>query len=267
MALFDASALAGKVAVVTGGGSGIGQGSAVALGAAGAAVVVADVDASRGQETADRIVGAGGRAIAVTCDVRVRAEVDALVDRAVGEFGRLDVMCNNAGGPFQAMIADVDDALLDAGLALNFKSVLYGCQAALRPMTAQGSGSIINTSSTGIDMAAPGIGVYAITKAAIAMLTRTLATEVGPLGIRVNALAPGLTDTNFFRDKRRPAQPGEPFTATWDGLVDTVSQMTPLGRIGQPEDQAGLVVFLASDASSFVTGQILRSNGGTTMPW
>ena len=245
MASMDAFNLSGKVAIVTGGGSGIGQASAIALGAAGAAVVVADIDAGRTKQTTERIVAAGGRSIAVACDVRIRAEVDALVDRAVEGFGRLDVMHNNAGAAFQAMVADIDDALFDAGMGLNVKGVLHGCQAALRAMTAQGSGSIINTASTGIDIAAPGNGVYTMTKAAVAMLTKTLAIEVGPLGIRVNALAPGLTDTNFFHDKRRPPEPGEPFTATWDGIVEQASRMTPLGRVGQPEDQAGLVVYLA----------------------
>ena len=259
--LFD---LSDRVAIVTGGGSGIGEATAHVLAAAGAHVVVADIDLDAAERVCSHI---GERARARCCDVRDRAAVDALVDTTIAAHRRLDIMVNNAGASFTALVADLDEDLLDAAVALNLKGVLWGCQAALRAMVGGGGGAIVNTSSSAIDVATEGIAAYAMTKAAVAQLTRTLALEAGRHGVRVNAIAPGFTDTNFYEAKKREPRPGEPAVATYQAIVDTVTAQSPLGMVGESIDQAALVLYLASDAGRFVTGQIIRSNGGIAMPW
>jgi 3-oxoacyl-[acyl-carrier protein] reductase len=262
--LFD---LTGRVAIVTGGGSGIGEGIAMTLAAAGAHVVVVDIDADAAGSVAARITSAGHGATARMVDVRARTAIDEMVEEIVDMFGRLDILCNNAGASFTAMVADIDEELFDAALALNLKAVLWGCQAALRVMAPRGGGVIVNTSSTAIDVATEGIAAYAMTKAAVAQLTRTLAIEAGRYGVRVNAIAPGFTDTNFYNAKKRDPVEGEPLVATYDAIVATVTAQSPLGIIGAPIDQAALVLYIVSDAARFVTGQIIRANGGIAMPW
>ena len=159
--------LTGQVAVLTGAGSGIGRATATTLAAAGATVVCADIDEDNAQATAEAIVAAGGRAAAVRCDVTSRDQIDALVDGAVAEHGRLDIMGNIAGVPHNRMVAEVSDEEFERILAINMKSVFYGCQAAIRHMVPQGSGSIINISSGAIDTPAPTLACYAMTKAAV----------------------------------------------------------------------------------------------------
>jgi 3-oxoacyl-[acyl-carrier protein] reductase len=245
----DAFDLSGKVAIVTGAGSGIGQASAQRLAERGATVVGADL------KNTD-----------VAVDVSDRAAVHALVDDVVAEHGRLDVMCNIAGIMHDSSVLDTEEADLDRVLAVNFKGVLWGCQAAGRVMAEQGSGSIINAASTAIDMGAPNLICYSSAKAAVTILTKTLATEIGPKGVRVNAVAPGyiatgMTAGRFVRDD------GTVDEEARDRLHTLMASMAPLRRIGQPDDIAWSIVYLASDASSFVTGQILRPNGGASMPW
>jgi 3-oxoacyl-[acyl-carrier protein] reductase len=263
----DAFRLDERVAVLTGAGSGIGKATAKTLAGAGASVVLGDIDEKAAQVTADEIRDElGGTTLVVRTDVTERAEVDALVDRAAGEFGRVDIMANIAGVPHNQMVADVTDDEFERILAINLKSVFYGCQAALRVMVPRGSGNIINISSGAIDTPAPTLACYGMTKAAVAMLTKTLALEAGPSGIRVNALAPGIVLTNFSRHH----------FANPDGSVDeerlaaykkNFGAMAPLGRVGEPEDVAWAILYLVSDEASFVTGQILRPNGGVAMPW
>ncbi len=263
----DAFQLDGRVAVLTGAASGIGRATAKTLAGAGASVVLGDIDEKGAQATADEIRDSvGGAALVVRTDVTERAQVDALVDRAAGELGRVDIMGNIAGVPHNQMVADVTDDEFERILAINLKSVFYGCQAALRVMVPQGSGNIVNISSGAIDTPAPTLACYGMTKAAVAMLTKTLAVEVGQHGIRVNALAPGIVLTNFSRHH----------FANPDGTVDeerlaaykqNFGAMAPLGRVGEPEDVAWAILYLVSDAASFVTGQILRPNGGVAMPW
>jgi 3-oxoacyl-[acyl-carrier protein] reductase len=189
--------LDGRVAVVTGGASGIGEATSIVLADAGAAIVVADIDETGATRTAQRILDSGGRAVAQRTDTTRRSDLDAAVARAVAEFGGLDIMCNVAGVPSDGHIEDVTESELDRVVAINMKGVVFGCQAALRAMKTRGSGVIVNVSSTGIDVPVPGNGVYAMTKAAVAMLSMVLAAEAGPHGIRVNAIAPGATITNF----------------------------------------------------------------------
>jgi 3-oxoacyl-[acyl-carrier protein] reductase len=262
----EAFDLSGRVAVLTGAASGIGRATAQVLAGAGASVVLGDIDEKGAQATADDIASHGGMALPLRADVTKRGDVDALVDRAVGEYGRVDIMGNIAGIPHNQMIADVTDDEFERILAINLKSVFYGCQAALRIMTPQGSGNIVNISSGAIDTPAPTLACYAMTKAAVAMLTKTLAMEAGQHGIRVNALAPGVILTNFSRqhfvdpdgtvNEERLAQYKQRFGA-----------MSPLGRIGTPDDIAWAILYLVSYAASFVTGQIIRPNGGVSMPW
>ena len=259
-AAFD---LSGRAAAVTGAGSGIGRATAQALAAAGASVVCGDIDEATANETAKLI---GNAAIAHHVDVASKEAVDAFVDRAVSAFGRLDVMCNVAGIAADGMIADATEAQLDRAIGINLKGVFFGCQAAVRAMTPNKSGSIINVSSTAIDQPAPRFGMYAMTKAAVAMLTKTLALEAGRHGIRVNAVAPGATITQMTSRHLYGAD-GALNQEQYDQFVEQMRKLSPLRIVGEPEDQAWLMLYLASDASKFCTGQIWRANGGQSMPW
>jgi 3-oxoacyl-[acyl-carrier protein] reductase len=258
--------LSGRIAVLTGAASGIGKATALTLAAAGATVVGGDIDDPGAKATAEEIVAAGGTAIAQKTDVTQRADIDALVDRAVSEYGRVDIMGNIAGVPFNKMVHEVTDEEFERILAINLKSVWYGCQAALRVMMPQGSGNIVNIASGAIDTPAPTLAVYGLTKAAVAMLTKTMAMEGGAHGIRCNALAPGVIETKFS---------SQHFTDA-DGNVDPerlekyrkrFGAQSPIGRVGDAQDVAWAILYLVSDAASFVTGQILRPNGGVSMPW
>ena len=196
---FAAYDMTGKVAVLTGGASGIGEASAELIAGAGGAVVLGDIDEAGAEKVAQRIRDGGGRAVAQLCNVARKADVDALVDRGVSEFGRVDAVGNIAGIMNADLVVDITEAEFDRIIAINMKGVLWGCQAAMRVMMPQGSGSIINISSAAIDYPNSNVSLYAMTKAAVAMLTMELAIEAGPHGVRVNCLAPGQT-----RDQLRP---------------------------------------------------------------
>ena len=258
LSVFD---LTGRTAVVTGGASGIGEATAVVLAGAGASVVVGDIAEEGAAATAKSIVAAGGSAVAQRTDVTSKAEVDALVDRGVSEFGRVDIVANVAGIAMDGLIAEATEEQFDRVMAINTKGTLFGCQAALRVMSEQGSGSIINVSSTAIDTPAPKYGLYAMTKAAVAQLTMTLAIEAGRYGIRVNTIAPGATVTPFTaRHAYNPDGTLNP--EAYDVFVDAMRKLSPLRIVGEAMDQAYLILFLASDASRFCTGQMWRANGG-----
>ena len=261
--LFD---LSGKVAVVTGVSSGIGKATARMLASAGATIVGGDIDEKGAQATADEITAHGGTALTMRTDVTKRAEIDALVDRAQGEFGRVDIMGNIAGVPHNKLVVDCTDEEFERILAINLKSVFYGCQAAIRHMIPQGSGNIVNISSGAIDTPAPTLACYGMTKAAVAMLTKTLATEVGRYGIRVNAIAPGMILTNFSRHNFTDEN-GEVIPEKLEQYHKRAGAMAPLGRAGEAEDVARSFLYLVSGAAAFVTGQIERPNGGVSMPW
>jgi len=251
--------LDGQVAVVTGGASGIGQSTAQVLAAAGACVVVGDINEAGAQATAEGIVADGGRALAQRVDTTKRADVDALVDRAVSEHGQLDIMCNVAGIGYAKVVMDTTEEDFDRLVAVNLKSVLFGCQAAVRVMLPRKSGSIVNVASTAIDSPVMTQALYGMTKTAVAFLSKTLAHEVGPQGIRVNATAPGATPTNFgsfrYPDGRVDQEKEK---AYFDFLTST----TPLGFLGEAIDQALLILYLVSPAARWATGNVWRVNGG-----
>lgn len=254
-----------RVAVVTGGGSGIGRAVAQTLARVGAAVVVGDIDATSGAATVAGIEATGGRAMFRRTDVTAQADVVGLVAAATEAFGGLDIMCNIAGAPSPAKpLLQVAESDFDRELTISVKSVLYGCQAAAEVMVRRGRGAIVNISSTAVDLPGAGYGLYHLGKVAVVCLTRTLALELGSAGIRVNAIAPGATLTGFS---------ARHFTGP-DGVVDEerrrkwladMAERSPLGRVGTPEDQALLVLYLVSDAAQFVTGQTMRANGGWSM--
>jgi 3-oxoacyl-[acyl-carrier protein] reductase len=181
-------------------------------------------------------------------------------------MGGLHVMCNVAGIPADGTIAEIKESEFDRVVGVNLKGTLFGCQAATAAMKATGEGgSIINVSSGAIDAAVEGYGLYALTKAAVTQLTQTLAVEAGPLGIRVNVIAPGATLTRFTeRHLKNPD--GTLNEQRYEGFIAAMTQMSPIRRVGEAIDQAWLVLYLASDASRFCTGQIWRANGGSTIP-
>jgi 3-oxoacyl-[acyl-carrier protein] reductase len=254
-----------QVAIVTGGASGIGEATARVLGEAGASVVVADIDEEGAARTAKDITAAGGRALSVHSNVSRRAEVDAVVQRALDEFGQLDIMCNVAGVGTQRLAVEVTEEELDRIIAINLKGVFFGCQAAMRAMAGRGSGNIVNVSSTVIDTPYAGFSVYGMTKSAVAFLSMTLAAEAAPEGIRVNAIAPGSTLTNF--GAYRLDTPGGRDPAVEAEFAARMRELTPLGRQGEAMDQALLILYLVSPASSWATGNVWRVNGGQSRVW
>jgi 3-oxoacyl-[acyl-carrier protein] reductase len=258
--------MTGRVAVVTGAASGIGEATSQLLASVGATVVCADINADGAEATLDEIKRAGGQGLVVRTDVTSRSQVENLVATAVGQFGRIDAMCNIAGAMFPGRIEDLDDEVIEAGLSLNLRSVLYGTQYAIRAMKSAGRGSIVNVSSAAIDVPFPGIGVYAFTKAAVAMLSMTAAKEAGEYGIRVNSIAPGTTITPFSTWRLHNPD-GSVNEGVMEAFLESQRALSPLGVSGAAIDQALLIHYLVSDASKFSTGNIFRANGGQAMPW
>jgi len=245
--LFD---LSGQTAVVTGSGRGIGEGIATLLAEAGANVVCAARSTDQITRVADAInaSNAGGRAIAQATDVSKAEDMDALAQRAVDEFGRLDIWINNAGGSLvSAPITELDPAEWDKTLAVNLSSVFYGVRAAARHM--KDGGSIVNTSSMAGRDPFPGSGHYSAAKAGVNMLTKTLALELGPQNIRVNAILPGFVPTDTV--KKALDMKDEDFGPLLEQLN------LPAGRLGTPRDIAACVLYLVGNSGEWVTGQNL----------
>jgi NAD(P)-dependent dehydrogenase (short-subunit alcohol dehydrogenase family) len=257
----------GKVALVTGGTSGIGRAAALAFAHEGAAVAILGRDAARGAAVVREIEDAAGREAAfVAADVAIAGEVEAAVARVVERFGRLDYALNNAAGADGAfsLTADFSEEEFDRAVAVNLKGVWLGMKYELRQMLRQDppGGAIVNTSSVnGLGGAAQG-AVYAATKAGVLALTKSAAWEYAAKGIRVNALVPGAFRTPMLEGVFHRAGGG---TAEGDAAVEAAYVgMIPLGRIGRPEEAAAAAVWLCSDAASFVTGHSMIVDGGQT---
>ena len=248
--------LAGKVAIVTGGGGGIGRGISERFASEGAAVVIAEIDDARARETQVAITGAGGRAVSVVADVRDPSVADTLVTTARDEFGRVDVLVNNVGhygGARKAFHEQTDDEWDDL-YRVNLGHVLTCTRAVLPVLLDQGDGgSIVNVSTIEAFRAIPTRAVYSAFKAGITGLTRSLAVEYGRHGIRVNAIAPDVTETLQVPYSRWLKPDDEQMIPAW----------VPVGRFGTPDDVAGIALFLASELSSFVTGTTVHADGGT----
>jgi 3-oxoacyl-[acyl-carrier protein] reductase len=244
--------LEGKVAIVTGASKGIGASIAQHLAADGAAVVVNYASSKDGAErVVSEITGKGGRAIAVQADVARQADVDRLFAETKRAFGRLDILVNNAGIYEWLPLEQVTDAHFHRHFDLNVLGVLLASKAAVQQFGAAG-GSIINISSLASTAGLAGSSVYSATKAAVDSLTRTLAAELGPRNIRVNAINPGMVDTEGARSGG----------FTEGDIRKEIESRTPLGRIGQPRDIAPAAVFLASDDAAWITGETLLIAGG-----
>jgi NAD(P)-dependent dehydrogenase (short-subunit alcohol dehydrogenase family) len=246
--------LDGRVAAVTGGGSGLGAAMAKGLAQAGAALATVDVNEAGAKLTADTIEEQGGRAVAMHCDVTDKAAVDALADRVVEEFGRADVLINSAGTAFRSPAEDFPEAEFDRIIALNLKGTYLCCQAFGRKMIAQGSGSIINIASIGAFISYPHASAYNASKGAVLNLTRVLALEWIDRGVRVNGIAPGLCDSPLTRARKQQS------SVTSDFLEARMLRK----ELILPRELVGTAVFLAGDASARVTGHTVLVDDGYT---
>ncbi len=248
----DEFSLQGKVAIVTGGSRGIGRAIAERLARAGARVVVSSRKLENAEEAAAAIRAAGGEAIAVPAHVGYTDQVEALVARTLEAYGRIDIAVNNAAtNPHFGPILTADEGQWDKILDTNVKSAFRVTKAVVPHMQAQGGGKIINIASVAGLRPSPLMGVYSVSKAALIMLTQVLAMELAPHNIQVNAIAPGVIKTRFSQVLWQTPQIAEP-----------ILQRTPLGRFGEPEDVAGLALFLASPASDYITGAVFVVDGG-----
>lgn len=256
--------LEGRVAVVTGAASGIGQESARFLAKAGAAIVAADVNEAGLAQTKADIEADGGKVVTRCTDVGQREEIEALAALAMTAFGQIDIWVNCAGTLIYKPIVEATPEDVDRLLDINLKSIYWSCAAAGRLMQKGGTGSIINIASTAIDTPVVGLSLYALTKSALCMLTRTAALEFGPSSIRVNAIAPGFVESGMTTFRYRNEK-GEIDPVAREETLRERAGLSPLGITGTPRDMALAVLYLASDASRFVTGQVLRANGGVSM--
>ena len=245
----------GKVALITGSSRGIGRAIAEAFAEAGARVVVSSRNTDACERAAQAIRSRGGEALAIACNVSDRDAIDALVTGAVERLGPIDVLVGNAAAnPYFGPLRDIEDRAWDKVMGTNVRSNLWLCNRVIPGMAERGGGAVILVSSIAAFKGDAALGAYSVSKAAQIQLVRSLAVEWGPAGVRVNAIAPGLVRTDFARalwedDARRAAR----------------ERVTPLRRIGEPEDVAGAAVFLASRAGAYVTGQCIVVDGGVTI--
>jgi NAD(P)-dependent dehydrogenase (short-subunit alcohol dehydrogenase family) len=251
MALFE-----GKVALVTGGATGIGYETALRFSTEGAKVVIADINETDGEAAVAAINGNGGEAIFVRTDVTKSADVQAMVERTVARFGRLDAAFNNAGTPGGfTTVVDCTEEEWNRTIALNLTSVWLCMKYEIPAMLASGGGAIVNTASEAANHPAPHMVSYVATKAGVVGLTRSAALDFAPQNIRVNALLPGPTVTPMLLKG----------TEGLDRSLDAFGARLPIGRVGQPREQADVVIFLASEQASFVTGLAVSVDGGLNL--
>jgi NAD(P)-dependent dehydrogenase (short-subunit alcohol dehydrogenase family) len=255
--------LHGQSVIVTGAANGIGRAMARAFAATGADVVVADVIAQDGEQTVAAIIDEGGSAAFVEADVSQADDARRLVAAAVERFGRLDVLVNNAGvGGTRLPVHELEPEDFDRVIDVNLRGTFLCSKYAIPHLLAAGSGRIINTASTYGMIAAPLSAAYCASKAAIINLTRQMAIDYSPQGLRVNALCPGYIDTGLGR--RGPTLTPAQYAAA-NAVRETAAALQPLGRQGTPAEVAGVAVFLASPEASFITGAILPVDGGCTI--
>jgi len=250
----------GKVALVTGGGNGIGRAACIAFAKQGAKVVAVDRDGAAAEATAGIIRQNGGDAVAVTADVTKSADVKAYVKAAIDKYGRVDCFFNNAGIEGKVSpIVDYDEAVFDAVLGVNVKGVFLGLKHVLPEMIRQGGGAIVNTASVAGLVGTPGMPAYVASKHAVIGLTKTAAGEVARQGIRVNAVCPGPVDTRMIHSLEAQLSPGDPASVN-----QRYQASLPTGRYSTPEEIASMVLFLCSDLASNTTGGQFVVDGGRT---
>jgi glucose 1-dehydrogenase len=242
---------ADQVAIVTGGGNGIGRACAEAFAGEGATVAVADIDREAGATVLRAIEAAGGRAIFVETDVGNAAQARRLVDQTLAAFGRLDVLINNAGIIKTADFLEISEADFDAVLRVNLKGVFLVGQAAARAMVAKGKGAIVNMSSANAVLAIANQVPYVTSKGAVNQLTKVMALALADKGVRVNAIGPGSILTELLK-----------VVMSDEGARRRILSRTPMGRCGEPAEIAKVAMFLASDDASYITGQTIYPDGG-----
>ena len=251
--------LAGKVAMITGAGSGIGRAAALLFGREGAAVVAVDVRADAAEETAKQVEADGGRAVGLAADVADDDQVRAAVDAAVQTFGGLQVLYNNAGVNSRGSVLDATEEDWHRCFAVNVTGTFLCSRAAAPVMLAGGGGSIVNQASVAGLVGIANFAAYCAAKGAVIALTRSMSVDLAPQGVRVNAIAPGTVFTPLMEPMLTARGGGDLAT----GLAMTV-QKYPIGRLGTPEDIAAVALFLAGDESGFLTGSVVTADGGMT---
>ena len=250
--------LAGKTALITGGGSGIGRATAVLFAAEGAAVAVNDIDPLKASDTTHCILAAGGTAVALPGDVSEAGAASGIVEAAVKRFGRLDIVVNNAGIIVAGRVDTTPEEEFDRAMRVNVKAAFLVSKYAVQTMTRSGGGVIVNNASANAIVADYDVPSYCASKGGVGMLTRAMALDYAKKCIRVNAVCYGEIHTPLAEQEARDR--GE----DWDDFAKLMGTQHPLGRMGEPEEAALAVLFLASDDSSFVTGALLSVDGGFT---
>jgi NAD(P)-dependent dehydrogenase (short-subunit alcohol dehydrogenase family) len=244
-----------RVAIITGAAMGIGRSCAIAMARQGARVFIADIDVAAGEATRSEIDATGGNAHFIRTDVTSLADMEAIAATAIDRYGRIDILVNNAAQAIGGVVDEIDEATWNRVITTNLTSVWRGIKVCVPQMRKQKKGAVVNMSSVQALAGFKGWAAYAAAKGGINALTQQTAVDLAPFGIRVNAVAPGtiMTPLNekVFREHPHP-----------DELIATWNKAHPLGRFGQPEEVAETVVFLASDRASFITGEIVRVDGG-----